>query len=589
MGRRSQRSSLAMVGLLLLCGLIEPISGLESSPRLRTREGAFLQQIQRRPKRVQLPDFFLNVCPTLEVLTLEQAKDVRDIAESVIETALREFVGWDGDIQFEYFRFAAVLAIDASIMNSMSCSSIEINGAVASFNVPNDNDQLPTREKMQGLAYDALYPMDGTLGFLDALRAHGSFDFVSSVQHNPITKEPTMPPTSIPTKTPTLAPTFSEILNDSIITEKFNNGGQDSFTIIPLLMAAGAGIILTSVLSFFVVNYRRRRAYWREEVVHKYNADETNMNQARQKYLHSQDSLQPGQSDNNSDAGSSRLGRLLAATRVQNSHRSESNRDGSESPNSKTNSDWSVDTESVDTHGEHTSRTPGSVGNESFEDQRVGVVVRKEMITASPVVTVRHTLGGLPGVEMIERLWKKQKQTDTVLKPTELSSEILEKATMESNGPSDMASVELAPDEAWDPDDNVAEDMDIEPFSDGTVVKTQESDGTPLMVEEGKKESLAAYELDFLDIPSPQTVQRQREVQALSRSTSVGSSRVEASPKATHIKKTVPDSPGHTLTLPDTPPAPPKSSPRTPVKSLSSPSEIHRKRNNSSPTPPTIV
>ena len=258
--------------------------------------------VESGPKRVMLDDFIITISPCEFALTPIQGAAVRDVAEEIVKQYF-DMYDWGPNTLYQYMGFTNV----ASVAFSNSESAIAINGGIVSFD--GSSTEVPTHVEIQAMIQELLHPADATqYGLTEALQNTQDFSYVEESGYE-IMWQPTPAPTVSPTDT---EPEREEDEVTPIVSDSAPGAVKDSPSdsgSTGVIAGVIAGILMLSIAALLLVHrHRRREAAWRENAQHVHPQDDDLEEGVSKKALHTRDATAM------SDAGSSRVGRLLSAT-----------------------------------------------------------------------------------------------------------------------------------------------------------------------------------------------------------------------------------------------------------------------------------
>ena len=255
---------------------------------------------------MRLDDFTIAVSPTTYALTMTEASAIKDIAEELVE-AYFEAYNWGDQTIYQYMGFTNIESVS---FYDQSYSVIRIKGGLVSFD--GSSSVIPSQLEIQSMIQEQLDPTDGGNGLTEALQATEDFSNVTETIYD-VLWEPTPAPSVAlpPTPSPVAATTTPEPSSGLVQVPVEGNPAPratDSQSSGSSLLAVVAGIagglfLLATVAVLFIHQRRRRKAAWRKNANHVHPAQDDDLEQVITK----NDAVM-------SEAGSSRLGRLLGAT-----------------------------------------------------------------------------------------------------------------------------------------------------------------------------------------------------------------------------------------------------------------------------------
>jgi hypothetical protein len=253
------------------------------------------------PKRILLDDFTITVSPTAYALTLAQAAEIKDVAEDLVAPYFGTY-DWGDSTLYEYMGFTNIEAVSFY----QTYSVIRIKGGIVSFD--GSSQVIPSHVQVQRMIQELLDPTDGSQGLTEALQETQDFSYVVETIYD-VLWEPTLSPTMEGTTVaPVAGPTENivPIVSDKDID---THKGASTEMSIPLLTGMVAAVLLLVTAAVLLV-YRRRKsaAVWLKNANHIHPEEDDLESLTSKKALHVRDAAAI------SDAGSSRLGRLLSAT-----------------------------------------------------------------------------------------------------------------------------------------------------------------------------------------------------------------------------------------------------------------------------------
>jgi len=255
------------------------------------------------PKRVLLDDFTMTISPTAYALTMVQASEIKDIAEELVEAHLEQY-DWGPSTLYQYMGFTNIEAVS---FYDQSYSVIRVKGGIVSFD--GSSESIPSQVEIQEMIQQTLDPAGGG-GLKKALQATEDFAYVTETIYE-VLWEPTPAPSVATVPPPTLSPVTPKTsstpppspgLVSVPVVDSDGNGGTAS-SLLPVIAGIAAGLVLLATAAVLLVYQRRRnKAAWRKNADHTFPADDD----LEQHAMSKSDAVV-------SEAGSSRLGRLLTA------------------------------------------------------------------------------------------------------------------------------------------------------------------------------------------------------------------------------------------------------------------------------------
>jgi hypothetical protein len=249
-----------------------------------------------------LDDFTITVNPTAYALTLIEAGVIKDVAEDLVAPYFAAY-DWGDSTLYEYMGFTNIEAVSFY----QTYSVIRVKGGIVSFD--GSSQIIPSHVQVQQMIQELLDPTDGSPGLTQALQETQDFSYVVETMYD-VLWEPTLSPTMVTTTiAPLAAPTenYNPIFSDNDVAPPKHASTETS---IPLLAGVVVAVLLLASAAALLV-YRRRKsaAVWLKNADHNHPEEDDELEETTsKKALHVRDAAAI------SDAGSSRLGRLLSAT-----------------------------------------------------------------------------------------------------------------------------------------------------------------------------------------------------------------------------------------------------------------------------------
>lgn len=315
--------------------------------------------VDAKPQLVRISDFLLTISPTDRRFTMGEARRIRDEAQGLLEDFFKDNV-----LEYDSIQLKDIHTIHWHPDELYNL--IHVKGGSLYFS----EDSVPSRFSVETWVKQVLDPNgDGSTGLAERLQATEDFSFVTTASYrslreptpapvtaspitrvpvtvspvtpapvtpspvtpspvtpSPVTQAPTVAPTIqtlAPVTTPapsTLAPTFSPSSTPSSqdnIPEVVKGGApsvQSSRSSGPIVGIAAAVGLLGILAALVVRRKRQQKTYWHETHPHEHPEQFCNSDVESSivvSGLQNKDSLNKTPS---SEAGSSRLGRLLTAT-----------------------------------------------------------------------------------------------------------------------------------------------------------------------------------------------------------------------------------------------------------------------------------
>ena len=414
------------------------------------------------PVRVRIPDFSITLSPANPDLTTIDAKEVRDVAETMFEEYLENFE-WGASTLYEYAGISGIKDIFVDDTISPPASVIKIRGGLVVFGW--QTTVVPSQNEVETMLKASLYSLT------DLLKVTGDFNFVetsrydlilypsSSPSQSPtLTVVPTEPPSPVPSHAPSFDTDVSALAKENTASSGSTSSSSQAG---PLIGGAIAGsVVIAGIAALLLLNRRgHRRQLWKASAPHDFPGDDI-----EEPGLHKRDSLQDqGVTDGKSEAGSSMLGRMLAAAGAP-PPRSLLNESPATTPQSSAGSD---EESLLDNFGiEAAAIEPRIVklaSLESFDGQLSTVNESLQTDMLEPID------------QNVPTAWQKLsliKPFMRALTPTDISSTLQfgrwsDCSTDKDNEKNaDLSDVEtnFAPDDTWDFQDNDEEASDVDPF-----------------------------------------------------------------------------------------------------------------------------